>query len=210
MMKFLFDIFPLLVFFGSYRWAGGNEEAAAAMVNGNLSGVISGGAILASQAPIIIATIAGIVATALQIGYLLLRGRKVDGALWVSMVVFLFFGGLTIYFHDDDFIKWKPTIIYWSFAAAMIVASRFFNKNLIRAAMEKQIALPDEVWGRLNTVWVLFWVALGLLNLFVAFVLFKADTNAWVSFKAFGVTGLMLVFFVAQGFYLSRHIKDEA
>jgi intracellular septation protein len=210
MMKFLFDIFPLLVFFGSYRWAGGNEEAAAAMVNGNLSGVISGGAILASQAPIIIATIAGIIATALQIGYLLLRGRKVDGALWVSMVVFLFFGGLTIYFHDDDFIKWKPTIIYWSFAAAMIVASRFFNKNLIRAAMEKQIALPDEVWGRLNTVWVLFWVALGLLNLFVAFVLFKADTNAWVSFKAFGVTGLMLVFFVAQGFYLSRHIKDEA
>jgi intracellular septation protein len=210
MMKFLFDIFPLLVFFGSYRWAGGNEDAAAALVNGHLSGIISGGAILASQAPIIIATIAGIVATALQIAYLLARGRKVDGALWVSMVVFLFFGGLTIYFHDDDFIKWKPTIIYWSFAAAMVIAYRFFGKNLIRAAMEKQIALPDEVWVRLNTVWVLFWVALGLLNLFVAFVLFKADTNAWVSFKAFGVTGLMLVFFVAQGFYLSKHIKDEA
>ncbi len=210
MLKFLFDIFPLLVFFGSYRWAGNNEGTAQLLVNDNLSGIISGGAIQASQAPIIVATIAGIIATAIQIAYLLARGKKVDGALWVSMVVFLFFGGLTIYFHDDDFIKWKPTIIYWSFAAAMVVAYRFFGKNLIRAAMEKQIALPDEVWTRLNTVWVLFWVALGLLNLFVAFVLFKADTNAWVSFKAFGVTGLMLVFFVAQGFYLSKHIKDEA
>ncbi len=210
MLKFLFDIFPLLVFFGSYRWAGNNEGTAQLLVNDNLSGIISGGAIQASQAPIIVATIAGIVATAIQIAYLLARGKKVDGALWVSMVVFLFFGGLTIYFHDDDFIKWKPTIIYWSFAAAMVVAYRFFGKNLIRAAMEKQIALPDEVWNRLNIVWVLFWVALGLLNLFVAFVLFKADTNAWVSFKAFGVTGLMLVFFVAQGFYLSKHIKDEA
>jgi intracellular septation protein len=210
MMKFLFDIFPLLVFFGSYKWAGSNEEHAQALVNEHLSGVISGGAITASQAPIIVATITGIVATALQIAYLLARGRKVDGALWVSMVVFLFFGGLTIYFHDDDFIKWKPTIIYWSFAIAMVVAARFFNKNLIRAAMEKQIALPDEVWKRLNTAWVAFWIVLGILNLFVAFVLFKADTNAWVSFKAFGVTGLMLAFFVAQGFYLSRHIKDEA
>lgn len=210
MMKFLFDIFPLLVFFGSYKWAGGNEEVAQALINGNLSGIISGGAITASQAPIILATITGIIATALQIGYLLLRGRKVDGALWVSMVVFLFFGGLTIYFHDDDFIKWKPTIIYWSFAIAMVVASRFFDRNLIRMAMEKQIALPDEVWQRLNAAWVMFWIVLGLLNLFVAFVLFKSDTGAWVSFKAFGVTGLMLVFFVAQGFYLSKHIKDEA
>ncbi|QGZ42870.1 septation protein A [Pseudoduganella flava] len=209
-MKFLFDIFPLLVFFGSYKWAGSNEEMAQALVNGHLSGIISGGAITASQAPIIVATITGIVATALQIGYLLLRRRKVDGALWVSMVVFLFFGGLTIYFHDDDFIKWKPTIIYWSFAIAMIVAQRFFGKNLIRAAMEKQIGLPDEIWHRLNTAWIMFWIALGLLNLFVAFVLFKADTNAWVSFKAFGVTGLMLAFFVAQGFYLAKHIKDEA
>lgn len=210
MMKFLFDILPLIVFFATYKWGGSNEAAAQALVNGNLSGIISGGAITASQAPIIVATIAGIAATALQIGYLLLRGRKVDGALWVSMFVFLFFGGLTIYFHDDDFIKWKPTIIYWSFAIAMVVAYRFFGKNLIRAAMEKQVALPDHVWQRLNTVWIMFWVALGLLNLFVAFVLFKADTSAWVSFKAFGVTGLMFAFFVAQGFYLAKHIKDEA
>ena len=203
MMKFLFDIFPLIVFFVSYKWAGSHEEVAQAVINEHLSGIISGGAITASQAPII-------VATALQIGYLLLRGRKVDGALWVSLVVFVFFGGLTIYFHDDDFIKWKPTIIYWSFAVAMIVAQRFFGKNLIRAAMEKQIGLPDEIWQRLNVAWIMFWIVLGLLNLFVAFVLFKADTNAWVSFKAFGVTGLMLAFFVAQGFYLAKHIKDEA
>ena len=210
MMKFLFDIFPLLVFFGSYKWAGGNEDVAQALINDNLSGIISGGAITASQAPIILATITGIIATALQIGYLLLRGRKVDGALWVSMIVFLFFGGLTIYFHDDDFIKWKPTIIYWSFATAMLVAYRFFDKNLIKAAMEKQVSLPEQVWIRLHFAWITFWLVLGFVNLFVAFVLFKADNGAWVNFKVFGVTGLMLLFFIAQAFYLSKHIKDEA
>jgi len=209
-MKFLFDIFPLLVFFGSYKYAGSHEEAAQAFINTHLSTFISGGAVTAAQAPIIIATLVGIVATMLQISYLLARRRKVDGALWVSMVVFIFFGGLTIYFHDEDFIKWKPTIIYWSFATAMLVAYRFFDKNLIRAAMEKQVALPEHVWIRLHFAWITFWLVLGFVNLFVAFVLFKSDNGAWVNFKVFGVTGLMLVFFIAQAFYLSKHIKDEA
>jgi intracellular septation protein len=209
-MKFLFDIFPLLVFFGSYKYAGSHEQAAQELINTHLSGLISGGAVTAAQAPIIVATIIGIIATMIQIGYLLVRGRKVDGALWVSMVVFVFFGGLTIYFHDEDFIKWKPTIIYWSFATAMLVAYRFFDKNLIKAAMEKQVSLPEYVWIRLHFAWITFWLVLGFVNLFVAFVLFKADNGAWVNFKVFGVTGLMLLFFIAQAFYLSKHIKDEA
>ena len=209
-MKFLFDIFPLLVLCGSYKYAGAHEQAAQELINNHLSAIISGGAVTASQAPIIVATIVGIVATMLQIGYLLVRGRKVDGALWVSMVVFVFFGGLTIYFHDEDFIKWKPTIIYWSFATAMLVAYRFFDKNLIKAAMEKQVSLPEHVWIRLHFAWITFWLVLGFVNLFVAFVLFKADNGAWVNFKVFGVTGLMLLFFIAQAFYLSKHIKDEA
>jgi intracellular septation protein len=209
-MKFLFDIFPLLVFFGSYKYAGAHEQAAQELINNHLSAIISGGAVTASQAPIIVATIVGIVATMLQIGYLLVRGRKVDGALWVSMVVFVFFGGHTIYLHDEDLIKLKPTIIYWSFATAMLVAYRFFDKNLIKAAMEKQVSLPEHVWIRLHFAWITFWLVLGFVNLFVAFVLFKADNGAWVNFKVFGVTGLMLLFFIAQAFYLSKHIKDEA
>jgi intracellular septation protein len=209
-MKFLFDIFPLLVFFASYKWAGMHEETAQAFINSNLSSFIYGGAITAAQAPIIIATIAGIVATVLQILYLIARGRKVDGALWLSLILFVFFGGLTIYFHDDNFIKWKPTIIYWCFAVAMIVAQWHFKKNLMRKAMEKQIKLPDEVWHRINMAWITFFVVMGFINLFVAFVLFRADTGAWVSFKAFGATGLMFAFIVGQTIYLSKHMKDEA
>lgn len=209
-MKILFDLFPLILFFGSYKFARGDQEAAQAMLNNLLGNLVPGGAITASQAPIILATIVGIVATAAQVLYLLLRRKKVDGVLWVSLAVFVIFGGMTIYFHDDNFIKWKPTIIYWAMATAMLVAYRFFDKNLIRIAMEKQVQLPEHVWIRLHFMWLTFWLVLGFVNLFVAFVLFKSDNDAWVNFKFFGVTGLMLIFFIVQGFYLSKHIKDEA
>ena len=208
-MKILFDLFPLILFFASYKLARGDQEAAQAMLNNLLGNIVPGGAIPASQAPIILATIVGIVATAAQVLYLLARRRKVDGVLWVSLAVFVIFGGMTIYFHDDNFIKWKPTIIYWAMATAMLVAYRFFDKNLIRAAMEKQVQLPEHVWIRLHFMWLTFWLVLGFVNLFVAFVLFKSDNDAWVNFKFFGVTGLMLVFFIVQGIYLSKHIKDE-
>jgi len=208
-MKILFDLFPLILFFVSYKLAGGYQEAAHALLNEHLGKLVSGGAIPASQAPLIVATIVGIIATVAQVLYLLIRRKKVDGALWVSLVVFVVFGSMTIYFHDGDFIKWKPTVIYWALATAMLVAYRFFDKNFIRLAMEKQVQLPEHVWVRLHFMWVTFWLVLGFVNLFVAFVLFKAQDEAWVNFKMFGVTGLMLVFFVAQAFYLSKHIKDE-
>jgi len=209
-MKILFDLFPLILFFISYKIAGGHQDAISAILNEYLGKYVSGGAIPASQAPLIAATIIGIIATAAQVLYLLARRKKVDGALWVSLVVFIIFGSMTVYFHDGDFIKWKPTVIYWALATAMLVAYRFFDKNMIRLAMEQQVQLPEHVWVRLHFMWVTFWLVLGFVNLFVAFVLFKSQDEAWVNFKLFGVTGLMLVFFIAQAFYLSKHIKDEA
>lgn len=208
-MKILFDLFPLLLFFVSYKIAGGQQEAIHAVLNDYLGKYVSGGAIPAAQAPLIAATIVGIIATAAQVLYLLARRKKVDGALWVSLVVFIVFGSMTIYFHNGDFIKWKPTVIFWAFATAMLVAYRFFDKNMIRAAMEGQVNLPEHIWVRLHFMWVTFWLVLGFVNLFVAFVLFKSQDEAWVNFKLFGVTGLMIVFFIAQAFYLSKHIKDE-
>jgi intracellular septation protein len=208
-MKILFDLFPLILFFVSYKFARGDQEAAQALLNNWLSNIVPGGAITASQAPIILATIVGTVATAAQVLYLLLRRKKVDGVLWVSLAVFIIFGGMTIYFHDDNFIKWKPTVIYWAMATAMVVAYHFFDKNLIRVAMEKQLQLPEHVWTRLYFMWLTFWLVLGFVNLFVAFVLFKADNDAWVNFKFFGVTGLILIFFIVQGFYVSKHIEDQ-
>jgi intracellular septation protein len=210
-MKFLFDLFPVILFFAVFKWGEAHQDAAHGVLLQYFSALISGGAVAAAQAPIIVATIVGIVATVLQIGYLLVRGRKVDGMLWLSLVVIAVMGGATIYFHDDNFIKWKPTILYWAFGLALLVAQVFMKKNLMRSAMEATMKLPEHIWPRLNYAWMWFFFALGLLNLFVAFVVFKGNTSAWVSFKLFGVTGIFFAFIVGQTLLLSKYItEDEA
>lgn len=208
-MKILFDFLPLLVFFGCYKLGGMYPEAALAFVNTHMSGMLSGGSATADQAPMVIATLAGILANAAQIVYLKLRGRKVDFMLWLSLFLFVVFGGLTIYFHDEIFIKWKPTMIYWCFAVGLLAARYWFKNNLIRKAMGSQLTLPDDVWEKLNLSWTAFFAALGFINLFVAFVLFKSDTASWVSFKAFGTTGLTFAFIIVQTIYLAKYMKDE-
>jgi len=209
-MKFLFDFFPLILFFAVYKLGQGNAAAAHAIVQQYMGWMISGGNAIASQAPIMLATAVAIVATVLQIGYLLVRGRKVDGLLWLSLAVILVMGGATIYLHDETFIKWKPTILYWAFALGLFVAQVFFGKNAMRKVMEEAIKLPEPVWARIGYAWMAFFFAVGLLNLLMAFVVFKADTAAWVSFKVFGMTGIFFVFIIGQTLLLSKYIKEEA
>lgn len=204
-MKFLFDLFPVILFFAMFKWGEGNPDAAQALAQQYLSGLTSGTA-TAAQAPIMLATAIAILATFAQIGYLLTRGRKVDGMLWVSLAIITLFGGATIYFNNETFIKWKPTVLYWCFGAALLVAQMLFGKNLIRLMMEKQITLPDPVWQRLNLSWAGFFGAMGLINLYVAY---SFPTAFWVNFKLFGFTGLMIAFVVAQSVFLSKHVKDQ-
>jgi intracellular septation protein len=208
-MKFLFDLFPVILFFGVFKWGEAHQEAAHGLVTQYVSGLISGGTIAAAQAPIILATVVGIIATVLQIGYLLVRGRKVDAMLWVSLGVILIMGGATIYFHDDNFIKWKPTILYWAFGLALLLAQVFMKKNAMRALMEATMKLPDAIWTRVNYAWMWFFFGMGALNLFVAFVIFKGNTSAWVSFKLFGFTGIFFAFIVGQSLLLSKYIQEE-
>ncbi|MFN4148350.1 MAG: septation protein A [Rhodocyclaceae bacterium] len=174
-MKFLFDLFPVILFFAAYKFAG-----------------------------IYVATGAAIAATFAQIGWVHFRHGKVDKMLWVSLVLIVVFGGMTLLLHDPTFIKWKPTILYWLFALALLGSAWLFKKNLIRAMMEKQMTLPEALWGRLNLAWAGFFAAMGLLNIYVAYN-FSEDT--WVNFKLFGGMGLMLAFVVAQGFLLAKYIE---
>jgi intracellular septation protein len=208
-MKFLFDLFPVILFFIAYRLGASNQDAAHALAIQTMGGLISGGALTPEQAPIMLATAVGIIATVLQIGYLLVRGRKVDGMLWLSLGVIVVTGGATIYFHDENFIKWKPTILYWAFALALFVAQVGFRNNLMRKVMEEQIKLPETVWNRVGFAWMSFFGAMGLLNLFMAFVVFKGNTGAWVSFKMFGATGLFFAFVVVQTLMLSKYIQEQ-
>ena len=204
-MKFLFDLFPVILFFIVFKWGEGNADTAQAFGQQFLSGLVSGGQVTVAQAPILLATAIAIIATILQIGYLLARRRKVDGTLWLSFGIIVFFGGATIYFHNETFIKWKPTVLYWCFAAALLFSQIFLKKNLIRTMMEKHMSLPDGIWRRVNLAWVAFFMTMGLLNLYVAF---NFSTAAWVNFKLFGGMGLMFAFIIAQNLMLSKHMQE--
>lgn len=209
-MKFLFDLFPVILFFAAYKLAGMHAEAAQVFTNTYLGSIISGGSVTPDQAPIVLATVVGILATVLQIAYLKVRGRKVEGVMWFSLAMFVFFGGLTIYLHDEAFVKWKLSIVYWSFAVGLLVSDLVFKKNLMRKSMSEFVELPDSGWTRINLAWIAFFTVMGVLNWYVAFVLFKGNTDAWVNFKMFGTTALMFVFIIGQTVYLSRHMKEQA
>lgn len=204
-MKFLFDLFPVILLFGVFKWGENHPEAAQAFLSQYLSGFVSGGAIMLKQAPIMLATAVAILASLGQIAYLVARRKKIDGMLWVSLAIILIFGGATIYFQNETFILWKPTVLYWCFGAALILAQLFFGKNLIRTMLETQVSLPDPVWLRLNFSWAIFFGVMGIINLYVAFN-FPLDT--WVNFKLFGFTGMIFIFAIGQSFFLSKYIKE--
>ena len=204
-MKLLFDLFPVILFFVVFRLAGAHAEAAQAFGTQYLSGLVSGGEITTAQAPILLATAVAILATFGQIGWLLARRKPVDNMLWVSLVIIVLFGGATIYFHDEHFIKLKPTVLYWCFALVLLGSPLVLKKNLMKSMMGQQLNLPADVWSRLNLVWGLVFLLMGALNLYIAF---HFPLDFWVNFKLFGFLGLMVVFVVLQSIYLSRYLKE--
>lgn len=200
--KFLFDLFPIILFFVAYQIAQSHPQAASDALTG------LGIQLTQTQKPgVFIATLVAIAATFGQIGWLKLRGHSIDTMLWVSLVLIVVFGSATLIFHSEAFIKWKPTVLYWFFALSLTLAPRLSGRNLIRLMMQGQMKLPDPVWTRLNQMWVLFFAVMGLANAWVANTY---DTDTWVNFKLFGTLGLMLVFVLAQGVYLSRHLKEPS
>jgi len=176
-MKSLFDLFPVVLFFVAFKLF-----------------------------DIYVATAVAIAGTFLQIGWLKWRRRKVDTMMWVTLVIIVVFGGATLALHDETFIKWKPTVLYWLFAAVLGAAELAFRKNLIRATLGEQVRLPDAVWTRLNWSWAGFFVFMGAANLYVAF---NYSTDTWVSFKLFGGMGLMLLFVLLQAAFLARHMDEK-
>jgi len=139
-MKFLFDLFPVVLFFVAFKLA-----------------------------DIYVATGVAILATALQVAWLKLRRRRVDPMLWASFGIIVVFGGATLLLQDETFIKWKPTVLYWLFGAVLAASALGFRRNLIRAMLAEQLELPDAVWSRLNLSWVAFFAFMGAANLYVAY-----------------------------------------
>jgi intracellular septation protein len=176
-MKFLFDLFPVILFFVAFKFFG-----------------------------IFTATAVAIVATIAQIVYCKIRHGVVEKMLLISGVIITVLGGATLLLKNPTFIQWKPSVIYWLFATVLLGAQLLFNKNPMRSLMEKQISLPDAVWSKLNLAWAMLFIALGFLNLYVAF---NYSQDTWVNFKLFGITGIMLAFIIVQTLFIGKYLPKE-
>lgn len=203
-MKIFFDLLPIFLFFTSFKWAEGHKDQAAQWLTSHLGFAVSGGVVGVTEAPTLLATVVVIAATLLQILVLKALRKPVDKMLWAGLVIVVVLGGLTLWFHDERFIKWKPTLIYWLMALGFLVTEIVLKRKMLRQMMGGQMDAPDAVWRTLGWAWVLFFAAMGVLNLYVAF---NFPTDVWVSFKMWGSLGLTLVFTLAQGVYLSKHMS---
>jgi len=201
-MKLLFDLFPVILFFIAFKYSEKNPELAASWI----SSLMGSAAVDPKIAPILLATVVVILATIAQIVWVAIRHGKVDKMLWVSLVLVVVFGGMTLVFQDESFIKWKPTILYWVFAGSMSFAAVVMKKNAIRTMLGEQLTLPEPVWAKVNLSWIAFFVVMGFLNLLIAF---NFPTDVWVNFKLFGGMGLMLLFVLGQGFLLSKYVEEK-
>lgn len=176
-MKFLFDFFPILLFFVAYKVYG-----------------------------IYVATAVAIAASFAQVGFFWAKHRRFENMHLVTLALIAVLGGATLWLQDEEFIKWKPTVVNWLFGLVFL-GSRFIGSApLVKRMMSSAISLPETVWQRLNTVWGAFFIALGFVNLYV---MYNFDTDTWVNFKLFGLMGLTLAFVLAQAFYLTRYMKPE-
>lgn len=205
-MKLFLDFLPLILFFGTFQYADKHKEWAAAFATSAFGFMVSGGTVGLEEAPILIGTVVMSVMTLVQVLVLKLMGQKVHLMLWITFVLVLVLGSATIYFHNPDIIKWKPSIAYWALGLSFWISRMVFHKNLLQEMLGSEMELPPAVWQRLNFAWVAFLGLMGLLNLYVAY---SFSTSTWASFKVFGATGLMLAFSVGQVLYLGKYMKTE-
>lgn len=174
-MRQLLDFLPILLFFGAYK-----------------------------AYNIYVATGVIMAATVVQMAVL----YKMDGRLQtmhkVTLALVLGFGAMTLGFHDERFIKIKPTVLYTFMALALGIALWVYKKNFLKSMLGAQLNLPNHVWRNLTVAWVVYSLAMAALNAFVAYYY---TTEQWVDFKIWGYA-FPLVFIVAQGFYISKYIQN--
>ena len=179
-MQLIYEIFPVFLFFLAFKFYG-----------------------------IYVATVVGIVATFLQSIIQRIWFGRWDKKQLITLAVFLLFGGLTLYFHDPIFVKWKPTIIFWIFSI-MLLGSQFFTRKplmqrLMEGMLEGKGQVPAQVWVRINLIWALFFMIMGAVNLHVAY---HYSNDAWVNFKFYGVTSALFILSIVQAVYLTRYLSE--
>ncbi len=190
-VKQFIDFIPLILFFIVYKLDPRTIDLAGHSFE--LGGIFSATAVL-------------IASSVLVYGTLLVMQRKLEKGQWLTLVACLLFGGMTLAFHSETFLKWKAPVVNWLFAAGFAASHFIGNKVLIQRMMGHAVSLPQPIWIRLNIAWIAFFIFSGCANLFVAFTFH----DIWVDFKVFGSLGMTVLFLVAQGVYLARHMHDDA
>ena len=180
-MQLIYEIFPLFLFFLAFKFYG-----------------------------IYVATVVGIVATLSQVLINRFWRGRWDRKQVITFAVFVIFGGMTLYFHNPIFVKWKPTVVFWFFALFILMSHFFAKKPLMQQLTEQMLqekgVVPAQIWKKLNMVWIVFFIFLGALNLYIAYF-FSSDT--WVNFKFYGITGALLILSFLQALYLMRFMTED-
>ena len=184
-MKALYDFIPLILFFTAFKIWG-----------------------------IYVATVVAIVASVAQVSWFWIQHKRFETTQVVTLAVILVFGGLTLIFQDDTFVKWKPSIVNWIFATIILATQFFAKKTAIERLLGKQLSLPATVWQKVNLSWGLFFLVLGLLNVYVAFyygldMSYEERTDMWVNFKVFGMLGLTFLFVIVQMLFIAKYIEEK-
>jgi len=182
-MKLLFDLFPLIVFFGVFKLYG-----------------------------IFVATGSAIAASLIQVGWLRFSHRKIEVMHWITLGAITILGGATILLQDEVFIRWKPTVVYWSFAVVLFFTQFFGKKTAVEYVMGSQIEFPPNTWRVMNLSFGMFSLAMGFLNLYVAFYYGRdldpdVQREHWVNFKVFGTLILTFLFIFILMLFVSKHLK---
>ncbi|MBP8007849.1 MAG: septation protein A [Thiopseudomonas sp.] len=188
-MKQFIDFIPLLLFFIVFKLEPRDIELAGHVIS--FGGIFSATAIL-------------LISSVLVYGSLFLAHRRLEKSQWITLVGCLFFGGLTLAFHSETFLKWKAPVVNWLFALGFAGSHFIGEQPLIKRIMGHAVSLPDQIWTKLNIAWIIFFLFLGTSNLFVAFNF----PSIWVDFKVFGSLGMTVLFLIGQGIFLSRYMQD--
>lgn len=179
-MQLIYEFIPLVLFFAAFKWYG-----------------------------IYVATGVGMLATAVMVLAIRVFKKKWDKKQLVTLGIFVLFGSLTLYFHDPIFIKWKPTVLFWLFALAILFTQLFTAKPLMQRIMEEILpaeqSIPTHVWRNLNIGWALTFFILGAVNLYIAYTF---SNEVWVNYKFYGVTMVFIVLSLVQACWLSRYLEQ--
>lgn len=171
-MKLLFDFLPILLFFIAYKFYGIYAATAIAMS-----------------------------ASLVQIAFSWLKYRKVETMPMITSAIIMCCGAATLLLHNELFVKWKPTVIDWVFAALFLGSQLIGKKPFIQSLMGDKVDLPQDTWRKLNLSWVIFFIVMGIVNLYVAY---QFSTDIWVNFKLFGALGCTILFGILQSLYIAK------